>query len=165
VFGFPLAYEDGVWPSGVLRARNAAGWVQIEDVKQTGCFVRPGFSGAPVWDEELGGVVGMIVAADIEPGVRAAFLVPTDVVARLCPELECILQAPAAPLGKLCPVPSLPPHFLPRPEDLDSVKEVLLADAEEPLVITGATRKVGVHGMVGIGKSVLAAALAQGASP
>jgi hypothetical protein len=107
----------------------------------------------------------MIVAADIEPGVRAAFLVPTDVVARLCPELECILQAPAAPLGKLCPVPSLPPHFLPRPEDLDSVKEVLLADAEEPLVITGATRKVGVHGMVGIGKSVLAAALAQGASP
>jgi flagellar biosynthesis/type III secretory pathway ATPase len=41
----------------------------------------------------------------------------------------------------------------------------LLADAEEPLVITGATRKVGVHGMVGIGKSVLAAALAQGASP
>lgn len=50
--------------------------MQIEDVKLTGYFVAPGFSGGPVWDETAGGVVGMIVAAERQPGLRAAFLIP-----------------------------------------------------------------------------------------
>ncbi|MBE7468959.1 MAG: hypothetical protein DPW09_03360 [Anaerolineae bacterium] len=66
---------------------------------------------------------------------------------------------PAARLGKLHYVPELPPHFLPRPDDLASVKAALLA-GDKSIAITGATRKVGLQGMGGIGKSVLAAALA-----
>lgn len=87
-FGFPDSQEDGVWASGVLRGRQTDDWVQIEDVKHTGYFIEPGFSGGPVWDEQLKGVVGMVVAADTQPGVRAAFIIPTEVLISTWPELS-----------------------------------------------------------------------------
>ena len=37
-----------------------------------------GFSGAPVWDKILDGVVGMAVAVDRQPQVRAAFIIPSN---------------------------------------------------------------------------------------
>jgi len=85
--GFPAGYEQGVWASGVLRGRQADGWLQVEDTKQTGYLIAPGFSGGPVWDDVLGGVVGMIVAADTDEKVKAAFLIPTDVLAETLPDL------------------------------------------------------------------------------
>jgi len=63
--------------------------------------------------------------------------------------------------GKLIAVPDLPPHFLTRPDDLEPLKAAVLADVDRPVVVTGTARKVGVQGMGGIGKSVLAAALAR----
>lgn len=79
-FGFPSKRDDGVWASGVLRGRQATGWVQIEDLKETGYRVQPGFSGAPVWDEDVGGVVGMAVADEVQPEVKAAFIIPVDIL-------------------------------------------------------------------------------------
>lgn len=95
-FGFPAGYDDGVWALGELRGRQAAGWVQIEDIKQTGYFVQPGFSGGPVWDNELNGVAGMIVAADTNENVRTAFIIPTDVLINSWPILkqQSILPCP-----------------------------------------------------------------------
>jgi hypothetical protein len=46
VFGFSQGYDIGVWRRGELLGRNAAGWIQIESLKETGYFVQPGFSGA-----------------------------------------------------------------------------------------------------------------------
>ena len=69
------------------------------------------------------------------------------------------LRAPAPPLGKLIAVPSLPPRFLARAERLSALRDALRADLNRPVVIGGAAARVGVHGMGGIGKSVLAAAL------
>jgi hypothetical protein len=86
-FGFPARHDDGVWASGELRARQAAGWVEIEDVKVTGYWVQAGFSGAPVWDEQLEGVVGMVVAAESEAVVKAAFIIPCDMLIKTWPEL------------------------------------------------------------------------------
>ena len=43
-FGSLVGYNDSAWISGVLRERIGSGWVQ------------PGFSGTPVWDEQLDGV-------------------------------------------------------------------------------------------------------------
>jgi tetratricopeptide (TPR) repeat protein len=86
-FGFPTGYNDGVWASGVLRGRQATGWVQIEDVKEPGYWVQPGFSGTPVWDEQLNGVVGMAVAADVQPGIKAAFMIPARSLIEAWPEL------------------------------------------------------------------------------
>jgi WD40 repeat protein len=87
-FGFPTRHDDGVWASGRLMDRQATGWVQLEDVKTTGFRVEPGFSGAPVWDDELGGVVGMAVAAEAHPEVRAAFMIPANVLITAWPDLE-----------------------------------------------------------------------------
>ena len=86
-FGFPAGFDNGVWASGRMLGREATGWLQIEDVKQTGYFVAPGFSGGPVWDDVLGGVVGMIVAADTDEKIKAAFLIPTNVLAETLPDL------------------------------------------------------------------------------
>jgi tetratricopeptide (TPR) repeat protein len=86
-FGFPVGYEDGVWTSGVLRGRIGSGWVQIEDVKEPGYWVQPGFSGTPVWDEQLDGVVGMAVAADTDRATKAAFMIPARVLIEAWPEL------------------------------------------------------------------------------
>ncbi len=86
VFGFPRRYDRGVWVSGVLRARQAAGWVQMEG-SPSGYTVEAGFSGAAVWDDELAGVVGMTVAADARSDRRAAYLIPTDELIRAWPPL------------------------------------------------------------------------------
>jgi Trypsin-like peptidase domain len=86
-FGFPAAHDQGVWVSGRLRGRQAAGWVQMDGVAATGYRVEPGFSGTPVWDDELDGVVGMAVAAEAPPEVRAAYLIPTSALVGAWPGL------------------------------------------------------------------------------
>ena len=63
-------------------------------------------------------------------------------------------------MGKLHGAPDLPPHYLPREDELVELKEKLLADVRN-VAITGRGQAVGVQGMGGIGKTVLAAALAQ----
>jgi S1-C subfamily serine protease len=85
--GFPAGYDDGVWTSGVLRGRIGSGWVQIEDVKEPGYWVQPGFSGTPIWDEQLDGVVGMAVAADTDRATKAAFMIPAQALIEAWPKL------------------------------------------------------------------------------
>ena len=75
-------------------------------------------------------------------------------------QLIRILREPPAPLGKLIAVPSLPAQFLSRGEGLAKIRDALRADLDRPVVISGAVARVGLHGMGGIGKSVLASALA-----
>jgi NB-ARC domain len=62
-------------------------------------------------------------------------------------------------LARLHGVPELPPHYLPREADLAGLKQKLLAGGAN-VGITGQSSAVGVQGMGGIGKTVLAAALA-----
>lgn len=81
VFGFPKGHDNGIWASGVLRDKNAKGWLQMEDVKSSGYRVERGFSGTPVWNDELKGVVGIAIAAEKKrENVKAAFLVPAQVL-------------------------------------------------------------------------------------
>jgi hypothetical protein len=63
-------------------------------------------------------------------------------------------------LGGLSNVPGLPPHFLPRSGDLQALKDIVLGGLATPVALTGAG-KIGVQGMGGIGKTVLAVALAR----
>ncbi|NEQ36637.1 MAG: trypsin-like serine protease [Okeania sp. SIO3I5] len=88
-FGFPMDKEYGVWANGVLRSGTANGWVQLEDIDNTGYALQEGFSGTPVWDESLEGVVGMAVAADKQrPDAKAAFIIPTNILMKAWPQLE-----------------------------------------------------------------------------
>lgn len=84
--GFPSGRSQGVWTSGILRGRQADGWVQLESIETTGYKIAYGFSGTPVWDEVLQGVVGIIVAAETDEQIKAAYLLPTDMLARAWPE-------------------------------------------------------------------------------
>lgn len=81
------------------------------------------------------------------------------------------LRRSEPPLGALKAVPNLPHPFLARPQLMRRVKDALLVDLHRPVVVAGATataeeqadaaHQVGVQGMGGIGKSVLAAAVAR----
>lgn len=71
------------------------------------------------------------------------------------------LSQPVAPMGTLVNVPTLPPHYLHRPKDLSSLMDSVLADLRRPVVVTGTTKLTAIEGMGGIGKSVLATALAR----
>jgi S1-C subfamily serine protease len=102
-FGFPAGHsDDGVWSPGRILGRNAFGWVQIESIEDTSYFVKPGFSGGPVWDEMSGAVVGIVVASERQPDVGAAFCIPADALKEAWPELTVSQQN--APPTK--PVPS-----------------------------------------------------------
>ena len=64
-------------------------------------------------------------------------------------------------VGKLVAVPELPPHFHQQRDRIKALRDMLLVDLQGPVVVTGAAARVGVQGMGGIGKSVLANALAR----
>ena len=70
------------------------------------------------------------------------------------------LNEPAAPVGKLVTVPELPPGYRAQPERLRALRDLLLIDLKKPVVVTGVAARVGLEGMGGIGKSVLASAMA-----
>jgi hypothetical protein len=59
-------------------------------------------------------------------------------------------------MAQLYNVMPLPPNYLPRPRELDGLKTAVL----NPDSATGRSRIIGLQGMGGIGKSVLAAAVA-----
>ncbi|MER6841778.1 trypsin-like peptidase domain-containing protein [Streptomyces platensis] len=100
IFGFPEGRPAGVWHAGVLRSRQADGWIQT-DLAADGYRVSGGFSGSPVWDEDLAAVVGMVVVAESgEPG--ASYLIPTDALLRNWEPLRA-LTLPPSPFRGLAP--------------------------------------------------------------
>ncbi len=129
VLGFPAKQLNGAWASGELRGELANAWVQLEDVKQQGYALEPGFSGAPIWDEQLQGVAGMAVAAEINrPNTKAAFMIPAKV---LC-EAWSFLGEQAIPLSLAelespndGPVALNSPFYVERPpKESDCYKEI-----------------------------------------
>ena len=90
----PVNHDNGVWTFGMLYERVATSWVQIE-MEKSNYRVESGFSGAPVWDEELNAVVGMIVASERRQDIKAAFMLPTTVLVEAC---HLIKPAPPIPI-------------------------------------------------------------------
>ena len=98
-FGFPKGYDHGIWASGVLRGRTANQWLQIES--ESSYIVQPGFSGSPVFDEQAGGVVGMVNVADRDLRIRAAFVIPTDILLKEIPGLHDNVPRPVRRLSQI----------------------------------------------------------------
>ena len=89
IFGFP--HPEGVYASGILIDKTTK-WLQMEDVKVPGYKIESGFSGAPVWDEELRGVVGMVVATEKRrENTKVAFLISVQTLKQAWTQLDSIL--------------------------------------------------------------------------
>lgn len=86
VVGFPAGMHDGVWTAGELRAKQGTRWVQLQGDPHTQPIAQ-GFSGGPVWDDEVNAVVGMTVAADLSPQTTTAYLVAIQDVLGVDPSL------------------------------------------------------------------------------
>ncbi|MFF3859131.1 trypsin-like peptidase domain-containing protein [Streptomyces sp. NPDC002209] len=98
-FGFPAGRPGGVWHSAVLREGQATGWIQADPASKEGYRVTRGFSGSPVWDDRLGGVIGMMVQAEAgEP--RVSYLIPTTGLLAAWPGLS-ELALPPSPFRSL----------------------------------------------------------------
>ncbi len=95
--GFPSGYDDGVFATGRLLGRLGTNWIQLEDVKVPGFAVIAGFSGAPVWDEQLQGIVGMIVASSQQATTKTAFVIPSDVLKKTWTGIEIPPTVPRNP--------------------------------------------------------------------
>ena len=146
VYGFPRTSSAGVWVSGIVRDRLANGWLQIEAEGQTGYFVSPGFSGSPVWDDQVHDVIGMIVAVERERNTRAAFIIPTDrllaVLTNVTGVQTKLLERPEAatfnPFEYGSPVS--PERFYGRLEQRLDVKNRIGAISSQSLSIVGLRR-------------------------
>ncbi len=87
--GFPRNGDRGRWVRGVLSGPNAMQCVQMEITSQF--QIERGFSGAPVWDNNLGKVVGMLVAAERDQEeTRVAYMIPLNVLSQALNELPSI---------------------------------------------------------------------------
>jgi WD40 repeat protein len=84
------------------------------------------------------------------------FNLPDDLIATALFQLQAMYSRPARVPFQACLSP--PPHFLERSNELSAIKVSLLATEGSNVAITG-QGAVGVQGMGGVGKTVLAAAL------
>ncbi|MER6106157.1 hypothetical protein ABT115_28685 [Streptomyces sp. NPDC001832] len=78
-YGFPGGGDHGIWATGTLRSVQGAGWVQM-DADPGSRQITKGYSGAAVWDDVQGGVVGLAVAAGRGDLAGTAFLVPSELL-------------------------------------------------------------------------------------
>jgi WD40 repeat protein len=158
VFGFPATMPMGVWSEGRFVGHVSGDWYQLEGLHAVGRGIESGFSGGPVWDNRLNAVVGLVVGADLNPGAKTAFMIPVPAVVQHWPRLHESIRSDRSELGSLNNVPPLPPNFVSRQHDFLMIKRALL-EYEERAAGQSSARLIGMTGMGGIGKSVLAAVL------
>jgi WD40 repeat protein len=92
VYGFPEGYDTSLDTNGMLG--KAVGLERVRLEVRSALLVKPGFSGAAVWSEQLGAVVGMLTSRDQETEGRVAFAVPVRAIAAHSPLVRAALQTP-----------------------------------------------------------------------
>ncbi|MPY56347.1 tetratricopeptide repeat protein [Streptomyces spongiae] len=99
VYGFPEGphHRGGIPAYGSLRGASGHERIGLESSSQIGHGLARGFSGSPVWDRTLGGVVGIVVARD-KPfrgqDTRTAYAISVDALAQYWPPLRGLIRAP-----------------------------------------------------------------------
>ncbi|AKH86895.1 hypothetical protein AA958_19185 [Streptomyces sp. CNQ-509] len=94
--GFTRDMSGGDWQKGRFRGPVGSSLVQLSRDNDQAVYVKPGFSGSPVWDDDLGAAVGMVVASQPEQEAQQAFVIRTETLSERVPELRQILL-PANP--------------------------------------------------------------------
>ncbi|MCP4701056.1 MAG: trypsin-like peptidase domain-containing protein [Gammaproteobacteria bacterium] len=89
-FGFPKGTGNlGRWLQGEIVGPMPNQWLQAQArTELTGEQIRQGFSGAPVWSDSLGGIIGMIVGYDLDPAKREGFFIPTHILLQVLRDVK-----------------------------------------------------------------------------
>jgi len=165
-FGYPSRGDvEGLWGTGELAGRVTEAGRALLQLRSG--EITAGFSGGPVWDVETRQAIGMVtqIATSDRYGRlgEVAFAIPAETLRDLCPnEITLQFTETIAHAGRLpfhhtpFQAPPLPRHFVPRPEVSEPLKIQLLAEHGQP---SGILVVSAIHGLGGIGKSTLAAAL------
>ncbi|MDT0449632.1 nSTAND1 domain-containing NTPase [Streptomyces hesseae] len=141
-FGFPAGDDEGVWSLGTIVDERGRGWVQIESTGA--CEILQGFSGTPLWDDRLKGVVGMVVATDRRFVGRAAYALTLDTLLDAHPELARH-ASPDSPFRGLLPFREQDAaHYFGRSAQIAELTEAVTTSGVVPVV-----------GASGVGKSSL----------
>jgi hypothetical protein len=148
IVGFTGRSDRPVWQRGSLLGPAGKGWVQLSRADGQTVRVTGGFSGSPVWDNALGAVVGMIVAAGPVRDDQQAYMLHLGALAEEIPVLAEAFLAPT-PFRGLQPFREEDADvFFGREEDTESVVRALRGDRAA----------VTLCGPSGCGKSSLALA-------
>ena len=120
-FGHPRGLPAGVWARARLVGVGgpSSAWIQFDAVDLTGRDVSSGFSGAGVVDD-LGAVLGIVVAADRQPDARVSWMVPTESLVAQLPALASMV----GPTGGAAP-PRPTPGASPKPAQVQRLARLL----------------------------------------
>lgn len=133
-FGFPAKHELGTWADCKLRGPVASKWVEIIDPITTGNFIQQGFSGGPVWDENLQCCVGIVIAVNKNEDRRVGYLIPAHKIAEKWTELS--FHRKSKPVQKR-ELPALLPYLVNRQkqeEDLFALYKNNDLQSPQPMV-------------------------------
>ncbi len=84
VYGCPNNFQnDGRWVEGKLQRVLPNGRLQAIGISDLGYFIEQGFSGSPVWDQSLGGVVGIVMSVDQIKDKMQASILPTNTLRKI----------------------------------------------------------------------------------
>jgi hypothetical protein len=104
--------------------------------------------------------MALIAAAGVTQGGPS---LPSPGAGPSCPPVPLAASPATGLLGELHGVPMQRPHYIVRTNDSERIKAALLAESHAAVGISGTPFRLGLHGRGGIGKTVLATALANDA--
>ncbi|WP_267009981.1 trypsin-like peptidase domain-containing protein [Streptomyces sp. NBC_00154] len=88
VVGFPDGELGVIRHRGELSGKVEGDWIQLSRADTRTVHITRGFSGSPVWDEQRGAAVGIVVAAEGKrDDTQQAFAISVEAVLRTLPDL------------------------------------------------------------------------------
>jgi WD40 repeat protein len=155
-FGFPRypgpngSKDAGIWTRGTIEGREGTGWWQLTCDEQAGFPLAGGFSGAPVWDEEYQGVIGVVVAVEGDQRRRTGYALTVESLAREWPQLRSRLLADS-PFRELLPFTEQDSAvFHGRDHETRRLSE-LLGEQQVPVLPVLGASGVGKSSLIGAG--------------
>ncbi|MFZ5909788.1 MAG: tetratricopeptide repeat protein [Chloroflexota bacterium] len=155
IFGYPNISFEGLNGAGTIMGWTREKGKRFPILQLDSRQITHGFSGAPVWDEDLQVVVGMLQQGITNEQIgRPSFALPIEVIQQAYPDLPVGL--PTAP-GGLPPGSYLPfPRnalFTGREKDLEKLQTALCSPGAG---VRGSVVNQAISGMGGVGKTQLA---------